>query len=121
MRIQVSPCWHLARARARARDAGDSAHASGYRAHLLAQPNEPEDFYDSFVNPAKKRYNIASNVDVLEYGENTPRFRFKHWIFFDEPLSLVGDNECTMVRDGDRCYIASAYIRAIHANTQHAY
>lgn len=94
----------------------------GEQKYELNNLTEPEDFYNSFVNPAKKkRYNIASNVDVLEYGANTLRFRFKHWIFFDETLSLVGDNECTMVREGDRCYIASAYIRAIYANTQHAY
>ena len=94
----------------------------GEQKHEFHNLVDPEDFYNSFVNPAKKsRYNIASNVDVIEYGENTLRFRFKHWIFFGGTLSLVGDNECQMVREGERCYLTSAYVRAIYFDAQHAY
>ena len=82
----------------------------------------PEDFYNSFINPLKKpRYNLASNVEVLAFGEGSLRFRFKHWIFFGDKLSLVGDNECTMVKDSERYYLTRAYIRVIHFDTEHAY
>ncbi len=83
---------------------------------------EPVDFFNSFVNPLKKpRYNIASNVEALEFGQHSLRFRFKHWIFFGDTMSVVGDNECVMRISDGRAYLTSAYIRVIHYQVEHAY
>ena len=83
---------------------------------------EPLEFYNSFINPLKKsRFNIAANVDVVEFGEDYLIFNFKHTIFMDEILSIVGENQCVMRREGNRFFIEAAYIKVILNNTEHAY
>ena len=83
---------------------------------------EPLEFYSSFVDPLKKnRFNIAANVDVVEFGEDYLRFNFKHSIFMNEALSIVGENQCIMKREDDQYFISSAYIKVILNNTEHAY
>jgi len=42
---------------------------------------EAHQFYNGFVNGLKQRYNIASNVEAVEFGKDSLRFNFKHWIF----------------------------------------
>jgi hypothetical protein len=84
--------------------------------------DEPKEFYNSFVNGLKKkRYNLASNVEPIEFADSELKFRFKHWMFFGDKLSLVGDNECVMRMQDGSCFITSALIRAIHFDAQHAY
>ncbi len=83
---------------------------------------EPLPFYSQFIDTLKKnRFNMAANVDVVEFGKDYLRFNFKHTIFMNEELSLVGENQVIMHKDGDRYFISSAYIRVILNNTQHAY
>ncbi len=83
---------------------------------------EPLAFYNSFVNPLKKnRYNICSNVQVVEFGDDFLRFNFKHWIFFNEKLSVVGENQCIMRKNNSGYYISEAYIKVIHYDAAHAY
>jgi len=83
---------------------------------------EPLEFYTSFINPLKKRrFNIASNVDVVEFGENYLRFNFKHSIFMNEALSIVGENQCILISKDNKFFISSAYIKVILNNTEHAY
>ena len=83
---------------------------------------EPKEFYSSFIDPLKKnRFNIAANVDVVEFGEEYLRFNFKHSIFMNEALSIVGENQCIMLRENDNYFISSAYIKVILNNTAHAY
>ncbi len=84
--------------------------------------DEPKEFFSSFIDPLKKsRFNIAANVDVVEFGKEYLRFNFKHTIFMNEALSIVGENQCIMKRENDKYFIASAYIKVILNNTEHAY
>lgn len=83
---------------------------------------ETRDFYNSFVNSfKKKRYNLASNVEVVDFSEDSLRFNFKHWIFFNDTLSVVGDNQAVMKRENDRYFITAADIHVIYSDTAHAY
>jgi hypothetical protein len=83
---------------------------------------ETRDFYNGFVNSLKKnRYNIASNVEAVEFGKDSLRFNFKHWIFFDDRLSLVGENQAVMKRENGKYSITSADIRVIYLDVDHAY
>jgi len=83
---------------------------------------EPLEFYASFLDPLKKqRFNIACNVDVVEFGKNHLRFNFKHTIFMSEALSIVGENQCIMIKEGDSYVVSSAYIKVILNNSEHAY
>ncbi len=84
--------------------------------------DEPLPFYSQFVDPLKKeRFNIAANVDVVEFGEDHMRFNFKHSIFMGGILSLVGENQVIMRRKDDRFFITAAYIKVILNNTEHGY
>ncbi|BAZ13937.1 hypothetical protein NIES4071_57770 [Calothrix sp. NIES-4071] len=80
------------------------------------------DFYNGFVNSLKKnRYNIASNVEAVEFGKDSLRFNFKHWIFFNDRLSLVGENQAVMKRENGNYRIQGADVRVIYLDVDHAY
>ncbi len=80
------------------------------------------EFYTQFVDGLKKqRYNIASNLEIVEFGKDYLRFNFRHGIFMGETLSFAGNNQCVMRKDGQRYYLSSAHIKALVFNTQHAY
>jgi len=85
--------------------------------------DEPLPFYTGFVDPLKKkRTNIASNFEVVEFGENHLLLNFKHFIFFNETLSLVGQNQIKVERDTQGKYLISkAYIDVRLANVEHGY
>lgn len=83
---------------------------------------ETHEFYNGFVNSLKKkRYNVASNVEAVEFGKDSLRFNFKHWIYFNDRLSVVGEDQAVMKREGDRYRIASADIRVIYFDVAHGY
>ena len=83
---------------------------------------EPLEFYTKFVDGLKKqRYNIASNVEVVEFANEYLRFNFRHGIFMGDTLSFVGDNQCVMRKKDDKFYIESAHIMVLLFNTSHAY
>ncbi len=83
---------------------------------------EAHQFYDGFVNPLKKnRYNIASNVEAVKFEKDSLRFNFKHWIFFDNQLSLVGEDQAVVKRVKDNYKIASAVIRVIYFDVANGY
>lgn len=83
---------------------------------------EAHEFYNAFVNTLKKsRYNIASNVEAVEFKPDSLRFNFKHWIFFNDRLSVVGENQAVMKREGERYQIKSAYLRVVYFDVAHAY
>jgi hypothetical protein len=83
---------------------------------------ETHEFYNGFVNRLRKnRYNVASNVEAVEFGKNSLRFNFKHWIYFNDRLSVVGEDQAVMKRIGDRYQIESADIRIIYFDVAHAY
>ncbi len=84
--------------------------------------DEPLSFYSNFVDPLKKkRTNIASNPEVVEFGNDFLILNFKHFIFFDETLSLVGQNQLRIERKGSRYFISKAYIEVRLANLEHGY
>jgi hypothetical protein len=79
-------------------------------------------FYNGFVNGLKKqRYNIASNVEAVEFGKDFLRFNFKHWIFCNERLSVVGENQVLMQREGNHPQIKTADVRVVYFDLDHAY
>ena len=83
---------------------------------------EAKEFYNGFVNTLKKnRYNIASNVEAIEFGKDSFRFNFKHWIFFDDKVSVVGEDQAVIERIGDRYQITSAIIRPIYFDVANGY
>ncbi|NJK57422.1 MAG: hypothetical protein HC939_16155 [Pleurocapsa sp. SU_5_0] len=83
---------------------------------------EAHEFYNSFVNPLKKnRYNIASNVEAVKFEQDSLRFNFKHFIFFNDHLSVVGEDQATTKRIGDRYQIASAVMRIIYFDVANGY
>lgn len=83
---------------------------------------ETHEFYNGFVNSLKKnRYNIASNVEAVEFGKDSLRFNFKHWIYFNDRLSLVGENQAVIERNGSNYQIESADVRVIYFDVAHAY
>lgn len=95
---------------------------NGQTVRTTGLTEEPLPFYSQFVDPLKKeRFNIAANVDVVEFGEDYMRFNFKHSIFMGETLSLVGENQIIMRRKDDKFFITAAYIKVILNNTQHGY
>lgn len=80
------------------------------------------EFYTAFVNGLKKnRYNIASNVEAVEFGKDALRFNFKHWIFFNNQLSVVGENQALMQQNGERYQIQSVEVRMIYFDVAHGY
>ncbi len=80
------------------------------------------EFYNSFVNTLKKeRYNIASNIEAVEFGDDFFRFNFKHWLFFNERLSVVGENQCVMIKKDGSYTISSADINVILFDAGHGY
>lgn len=92
-----------------------------YELNGLSSP-EAIEFYNNFVNGLKKyRYNVASNVEAVDFGKDSLRFNFKHWIFFNDRLSVVGDNQAMMKRENGRYFIDSAYLRLAYFDTKHAY
>lgn len=83
---------------------------------------EAHEFYNAFVNGLKKqRYNIASNVEAVEFGKDSLRFNFKHWIFFGERPSVIGENQVLMSRKNNLYQIQSADVRIIDFDVAHAY
>lgn len=83
---------------------------------------EAKTFYNSFVNTLKKnRYNVAHNVEALEFGEDSLRFNFKHDIFFDNQLSVVGEDQVVMEKVGDRYQIVSADINITYFDAANGY
>lgn len=92
-----------------------------YELNGLSSP-EAIEFYNNFVNGLKKyRYNVASNVEAVDFGKDSLRFNFKHWIFFNDRLSVVGDNQAMMKRENGHYFIDSAYLRLAYFDTKHAY
>jgi hypothetical protein len=86
--------------------------------------NSPEakEFYNGFVNKLKKnRYNIATNVEAVEFGKDSLRFNFKHWIFFNDKVSLVGEDQAVIKQIGDRYQITSAIVRPIYFDVANGY
>ena len=78
---------------------------------------EAKEFYNGFVNTLKKnRYNIASNVEAVEFGKDSLRFNFKHWIFFDDKVSFVGEDQAVIKRVDGNYKITSATVRAIYVD-----
>jgi hypothetical protein len=83
---------------------------------------ESHQFYNGFVNTLKKnRYNIASNVEAVKFEKDSLRFNFKHWIFFNERLSVVGENQAVMKRENGQYRIASAVIRVVYFDVANGY
>jgi hypothetical protein len=97
-------------------DLGDKKYEFG-----LSDP-EAVQFYDGFVNGLKKyRYNVASNVEAVEFGKDSLTFNFKHWIYFNDKLAVVGDNQAHMTRKNGKSSLDSAYLRLIRLDTAGAY
>jgi hypothetical protein len=97
-------------------DLGDKKYEFG-----LSDP-EAVQFYNSFVNGLKKyRYNVASNVEAVEFGKDSLTFNFKHWIYFNDRLAVVGDNQAHMTQQNGKSSLDSAYLRLIHFDTAGAY
>ncbi len=83
---------------------------------------EAKEFYNGFVNKLKKnRYNIATNVEAVEFGKDSLRFNFKHWIFFNDKVSVVGEDQAVLKRIGDRYQITSAIVRPIYFDVLNGY
>lgn len=92
-----------------------------YELNGLSDPQAIQ-FYNSFVNGLKKyRYNIASNVEAVEFGKDSLLFNFKHSIYFNDELGVFSDNQVHMTRDKGRSFIDSAYLRLIRFDTTGAY
>jgi len=97
-------------------DLGDKKYEFG-----LSDP-EAVQFYNGFVNGLKKyRYNVASNVEAVEFGKDSLTFNFKHWIYFNDKLAVVGDNQAHMTRKNGKSSLDSAYLRLIRFDTAGAY
>jgi hypothetical protein len=87
----------------------------------LSSP-EADQFWGGFVDGLKKyRYNLASNVEAVEFGKNSLLFNFKHWIFFDDKPAVIGDNQVHLKRENGRSFIDSAYLRIIRFDKTGAY
>ena len=83
---------------------------------------EAKEFYNGFVNKLKKnRYNIATNVEAVEFGKDSLRFNYKHWIFFNDKASVVGEDQGVIERIGDRYQITSAVVRPIYFDVANGY
>ena len=83
---------------------------------------EAKEFYNGFVNTLKKnRYNIATNVEAVEFDKDSFRFNFKHWIFFDDKVSVVGEDQAVIKRIGNRYQITSAIVRPIYFDIANGY
>jgi hypothetical protein len=83
---------------------------------------EAKEFYNGFVNKLKKnRYNIATNVEAVEFGKDSLRFNFKHWIFFNDKVSVVGEDQAVIQQIGDRYQITSAIVRPIYFDVANGY
>jgi len=94
----------------------------GQESHYTGLVEEPLEFYNGFVNTLKKkRTNIASNFEVVEFTKDYMVMNFKHFIFFNETLSLVGQNQVIIKLKKDKFYIAAAYIDVRLANLEHGY
>jgi hypothetical protein len=87
----------------------------------LASP-EADKFWGSFTDGLKKyRYNLASNVEAVEFGKDSLLFNFKHWIFFNDKPAVIGDNQVHLKREKGRSFIDSAYLRVVRFDTTGAY
>ncbi len=94
----------------------------GQESNYTGLEEEPLDFYSGFVDPLKKkRTNIASNFEVVAFESDALILNFKHFIFFDETLSLVGQNQVVVKRNETGYYVAKAYIDVRLANLEHGY
>ena len=83
---------------------------------------EAKEFYNGFVNKLKKnRYNIATNVEAVEFSKDSLRFNYKHWIFFDDKASVVGEDQGVIKRIGDRYQFTSAVVRPIYFDVANGY
>jgi hypothetical protein len=83
---------------------------------------EADKFWGSFADGLKKyRYNLASNVEAVEFGKDSLLFNFKHWIFFDDKPAVIGDNQAHLKRENGRSSIDSAYLRVVRFDTTGAY
>ena len=69
----------------------------------------------------KYRYNVASNVEAVEFEKDSLLFNFKHLIYFNDELGVFSDNPVHMTRDKERSFIDSAYLRLIRFDTTGAY
>ncbi len=79
-------------------------------------------FFNGFINQLKKeRYNVASNVEAVEFEPDSIRFNFKNWVFFNERLSMVGEDQAVMKREDERYQIKSADVRFVYFDVGHAY
>jgi hypothetical protein len=87
----------------------------------LASP-EADQFWGGFVDGLKKyRYNLASNVEAVQFSKDSLLFNFKHWIFFDGNPAVIGDNQVHLKRENGRSFIDSAYLRVIRFDTTGAH
>ncbi|MGL5805840.1 MAG: hypothetical protein ACRC11_10420 [Xenococcaceae cyanobacterium] len=92
-----------------------------YKLNGLSDPQAIQ-FYNSLVNNLKKyRYNVASNVEAVEFGKDSLLFNFKHLIYFNDRLGVFSDNQVHMTTDKGRSFIDSAYLRLIRFDTTGAY
>jgi hypothetical protein len=83
---------------------------------------EAKEFYNGFVNKLKKnRYNIATNVEAVQFNKDSLRFNFKHWIFFNDKVSVVGEDQAVIKQSGDRYQITSAIVRPIYFDVANGY
>ena len=83
---------------------------------------EAKEFYNGFVNQLKKnRYNIVSNVEAVEFKQDSLRFNYKHFIYFDNQLSVVGEDQAVMKLINDNYQISSAVVRIIYFDVANGY
>lgn len=92
-----------------------------YQFEGLSSP-EADQFWGSIVDGLKKyRYNLTSNVEAVEFGKDSLLFNFKHWIFLNNKIAIVGDNQVHMTREDGHSLIESAYLRLLRFDTAGAY
>ena len=74
------------------------------------------------MNGLKKyRYNVASNVEAVEFDQDALIFNFKHWNYLNDKLAVVGYNQAHMIRKNGKLSLDSADLRLIRFDTADAY
>jgi len=61
---------------------------------------------------------IASHAG---FEKDSIRFNFKNWVFFNERLSMVGEDQAVMKREDERYQIKSVDVRFVYFDVGHAY